>query len=240
MPENVQYADVLFPRAGLDVSEEHQLQPGATAARAVNVRLFETLTGRGRGGSRPGLSKLVETVHTDADSPIQHLAVVLDTSRSALNKDDTVANGGWAGTSITDPSTNNQPLGRPPRNQRNPDTGGSTDPRVIRAGSGGSGRPHVRNAAPPVAPDPGGECVCRTYHVSGGFEESFLEFTICDNEEFPLDFTAEATLGWSGDPLVAPGPEAPTLAELLAIIEAAGGPPDVDQYDSVTDVPCEA
>ena len=89
-----------------------------------------------------------------------------------------------------------------------------------------------------TVPDPG-ECVCRTYHVASGFEESWQDFTICDNAEFPYDFTNDAGIGWGGDPLVAPGPEAPTLAELLAIILAAGGPEEVEQYDDFTDIPCE-
>lgn len=52
-----QYTDFTFPFGGLDVTTEYELQKDGTTPVGVNVRVFEPSTGRGRGGSRPGLSK---------------------------------------------------------------------------------------------------------------------------------------------------------------------------------------
>lgn len=236
MPKGTE-TELRFPVGGLDVSTEYQSQPPDTAAGASNVRVQDPLAELFRGGSRPGLSKLVAGQVGGVNSPVQHLAVLVTSDTDAVNTDydpddarslpsrnpGMVVNVDY----LIDPSTNNNAAGL---GDRNP---GRAVP------VGGSGRRHLRMPAVDPAPDPGGDCVCRTYHVAGGFEESWRDFTICDNAEFPYDFTTDAALGWGGDPLVAPGPEAPTLAELLAIIEAAGGPPATSQYDSVTDVPCE-
>ena len=57
MPDQEQFVDLQFPFSGLDVTHEYELQPDGSSANAVNVVVFEPKTGRGRGGSRPGLSK---------------------------------------------------------------------------------------------------------------------------------------------------------------------------------------
>ena len=61
------YADVQFPLAGIDRSARFDTQKSKsspsgvskTTPRGVNVRSFESLTGRGRGGSRPGVVKYI-------------------------------------------------------------------------------------------------------------------------------------------------------------------------------------
>lgn len=63
------YLDAHFPLAGLETSAVFDRQPtrntrygpARTTAEAQNVRAFEAATDRARGGSRPGLSKYIET-----------------------------------------------------------------------------------------------------------------------------------------------------------------------------------
>lgn len=49
-----------FPTLGMDITEEFAQQPPATTPDAVNVRGFETLTQRDRGGSRAGYVRYVD------------------------------------------------------------------------------------------------------------------------------------------------------------------------------------
>jgi hypothetical protein len=51
--------DLSWPTGGLDKSSAFRRQPPYTTPDANNVRPFETLTGRVRGGSRPGIGKHV-------------------------------------------------------------------------------------------------------------------------------------------------------------------------------------
>ena len=73
--------------------------------------------------------------------------------------------------------------------------------------------------------------VCRTFDVSDDFAANYATFTICTHEGFPLDFTARALSGGSSNPLIAPGPEVPTLFQINAIFQAA---------NSTTDAPWNA
>lgn len=164
-------------------------------------------------------------------NPVQHLTFISVPGRASLNADypDGVENF-WTGTVLTDPSTNNQPLGRPIRNMLNSlDPMGSPVPRVVRVG--GSGRPQVREYSLAVA-----TCVCRTYHLAGP-SEFLQEFTICDDDVFPLDFTTRAWPGHAPGFLIAPGPDAPTLAEMVAIYQLASSDPD-PEWTSFDDAPC--
>jgi hypothetical protein len=78
-----QLVDAHFPKAGLDVSGPFERQPtrpagpqGAyarTAAGLVNARSYDAIQGRLRGGSRYGLSKLVETQVNGAEWVVQEL-----------------------------------------------------------------------------------------------------------------------------------------------------------------------
>jgi hypothetical protein len=49
--------EVMFPFAGLNRSTSFQHQPPYTTPDATNVRPFDTIDFRLRGGSRPGLNK---------------------------------------------------------------------------------------------------------------------------------------------------------------------------------------
>ena len=49
--------DMLFPIAGLDKSLGYQRQPPYTTPDSLNVRPYDTMLGRNRGGSRPGYGK---------------------------------------------------------------------------------------------------------------------------------------------------------------------------------------
>lgn len=51
------FADLVFPNRGLDVSSGYAEQTPGTTPTGTNVRIFEPLTERGRGGSRPGMRK---------------------------------------------------------------------------------------------------------------------------------------------------------------------------------------
>lgn len=170
------------------------------------------------------------------DNPVQHLTFISVPGRASLNADypDGVANY-WTGTVVTDPSTNNQPLGRPIRNMLNSeDPMGTPVPRVVRVG--GSGRPQIREFTQDVT-----ECVCRTYHLEGP-SEFLQDFTICGDETFPLDFTERA---WPDrdEPgfLTAPGPNVPTVAEVndiygTATSDIGAGP--TTPYATFDDAPC--
>lgn len=64
MPKDA-YADVQFPLSGIDRSDRYDATKAAPLAASrttqlgVNVRAFEAMTGRGRGGSRPGIVKYI-------------------------------------------------------------------------------------------------------------------------------------------------------------------------------------
>ncbi len=61
------YSDIQFPLGGIDRSDAHDMQASKqtplgvsrTTPLARNVRPYEAMTGRGRGGSRPGLVKYI-------------------------------------------------------------------------------------------------------------------------------------------------------------------------------------
>lgn len=88
-----------FPVAGVDVSTEYGRRPPGTTEEGENVRAFDTFAQRQRGGSRPGLSKLVNE-KVNGDNEVQHLNVLVDPTTPALNAE--VADGDYP-----DPSTNN-------------------------------------------------------------------------------------------------------------------------------------
>ena len=48
-----------FPAKGINSSDAFADQAPGTTIEGINVRAFETLAERGRGGSRPGLMKFV-------------------------------------------------------------------------------------------------------------------------------------------------------------------------------------
>ncbi len=84
------FVDLHFPSAGVDISAAFSAQPNRpvqggvyarTTVAAVNVRGYEALTQRCRGGSRPGLSKYIPVLV--ADFIIQELTTIVTVSQAA-------------------------------------------------------------------------------------------------------------------------------------------------------------
>jgi len=78
-----QYASMDFPLNGLDLTTEFELQRPGTTPVGKNVRAYEALTQRGRGGSRPGLVKYLPQ-QVSGPHLIQHLNYLVDPSADAL------------------------------------------------------------------------------------------------------------------------------------------------------------
>lgn len=145
MPET--FLDSEFPIFGIDLSDAYGDQRPQTTAKGVNVVAFEPSSGRARGGSRPGLTRFIDSQLT---GPIQMLNVVISTSADALaagivtTSPPIIYGGAEPGNpGETDPTTNNGPI------QRNPG-------RTIR--DGGNGVTPNRNIpapSPPPPPPPG-------------------------------------------------------------------------------------
>src|SRR5262245_22119952 len=53
------FNDLPFPAKGIDRSQGFGTQPDGSTILGTNVRVFEPLTQRGRGGSRPGLRRYI-------------------------------------------------------------------------------------------------------------------------------------------------------------------------------------
>lgn len=81
MPQEDSFADMPFPVRGVDQSNAFGDQTPGTTIEGTNVRVFEPMTGRGRGGSRPGLAKLISTA---LPGEIQCLNTVVDVRSEAL------------------------------------------------------------------------------------------------------------------------------------------------------------
>jgi hypothetical protein len=73
----------LFPLNGLNVASTYDSQPSGTTPVGLNVRTFEALTRRGRGGTRPGLSRYINAQVSGANK-IQHLTYIVDPQAEAL------------------------------------------------------------------------------------------------------------------------------------------------------------
>lgn len=81
------YTEFVFPLAGIDSSNEFWRQPPLTSRDAQNVRSFESLTQRGRGGSRPGITPYIPD-QVAGDNPIQCLNfVTIITAEAVLEED---------------------------------------------------------------------------------------------------------------------------------------------------------
>lgn len=93
-----QIVPATFPTLGLDVTCEFGRQPDGTAPDSQNVRSFEQIQDRNRGGSRPGLSKYNTEQHSGT-ALIQHLSVLVDPQAPALSAD--------PNPTFPDPSSNN-------------------------------------------------------------------------------------------------------------------------------------
>lgn len=82
MPDPIQ--DLPFPLKGLDVTTEFQEQPPGTTPVGVNVRAFEPLKQRARGGTRPGIQKYIAEQIPEGTELIQHLDYIVDPTTDAL------------------------------------------------------------------------------------------------------------------------------------------------------------
>ena len=84
MAEQEQDVGVIFPLAGLETSCEFSRQPNDTAAAGTNVRTYEVVSDRGRGGSRCGLSRYANQ-RVNGVSPVQHVNILVDPQQPSLN-----------------------------------------------------------------------------------------------------------------------------------------------------------
>ena len=73
-----------FPLNGLNVATSFGQQPKGTTPTGENVRAFDALANRGRGGSRPGLSKFISATVPSGANVIQHMNVIVDPQSPAL------------------------------------------------------------------------------------------------------------------------------------------------------------
>lgn len=68
--------EMVFPSGGLNLVQPSFIVRAETSELAENVRFFESLTKRGRGGSRPGISKFIDE-QVSGNHAIQHLAAIV-------------------------------------------------------------------------------------------------------------------------------------------------------------------
>lgn len=141
-PNQAKTLDLIFPVDGVDVSCAYDRQPGGTTPAGVNVRGYETLTNRDRGGSRSGLSPYMQLI--PGGGLIQCLNIIVDPTAPALpGQDDDPTPG-----AIDDPSSDGSgdPYdgsgGNGGRNPLRPATGRR---RQIRPGGTGKRRSRQRN-----------------------------------------------------------------------------------------------
>lgn len=138
MPKAAQHPDALtnlaFPIRGIEVTTSFDMQPALTTALGVNVRAYEPLTLRDRGGQRPGLEAYLAAIPTLG--VIQHLDYVVDPQADALIADADASSEVLGIDYIDDPSTNHLKLRNPGRRVR----------------QGGSGRSHNKNIPVKLTP----------------------------------------------------------------------------------------
>jgi hypothetical protein len=84
-PHEDQYADLTFPERGVQDGQSVNFMPQGFTPVGYNVRLYESLTGRARGGSRSGLSKFIPEQHS-GDHEIQHLTTIVTVDGALLGR----------------------------------------------------------------------------------------------------------------------------------------------------------
>lgn len=95
---NEKYAELEFPLSGIDVTAEFQEQKPGTTPEAINVRGFDPIARRARGGSRPGIAHFAPNAvpaNTSLDMIIQHLAVIVDPHATALPQNFVTPQNDW-------------------------------------------------------------------------------------------------------------------------------------------------
>jgi hypothetical protein len=120
----VEFTDLTFPALGVNRSDEFGAQEPSTTIDAANVRFFEALTRRGRGGSRCGLSKYVLDRVGGLNSPVQHLALIATTDAAATLAAQDPYQGMTFPSAVFDPSDNGWADGNPGQPGPDGDTGG--------------------------------------------------------------------------------------------------------------------
>jgi hypothetical protein len=107
MPQQVkqQIVDQFFPISGVDVSVALESQTPDTTSVGTNVRAFEPVTQRARGGSRAGISRYINATvpNWSAYAPIQLLGVVIDPQADALGVSYPPGGGGFPPLILTSP-----------------------------------------------------------------------------------------------------------------------------------------
>ncbi|MCK5608885.1 hypothetical protein KAR91_43835 [Candidatus Pacearchaeota archaeon] len=69
-------AEILFPIKGLHLGFQTEKQPGLTSFSMLNVRPYDTLANRLRGGQRPGLAKWSTDQIGAAEQPVVAMCTV--------------------------------------------------------------------------------------------------------------------------------------------------------------------
>lgn len=69
-------AELVFPAGGVELTHPSLMGRPDSTPLAENVRYFEPLTGRGRGGSRPGIDRFIDE-QASGSNPIQHIAAIV-------------------------------------------------------------------------------------------------------------------------------------------------------------------
>src|SRR5947209_1450755 len=79
-----QFADLPFPAGGVSTEWDFSGQAPRSTPLGLNVRVFEPLSFRGRGGSRAGLSKFIAQQLAPGHFVVQHLNTVTIASEAAI------------------------------------------------------------------------------------------------------------------------------------------------------------
>lgn len=96
--DNDKDVPIQFPTSGINVATSFGQQPQNSTPVGVNVRAYESILSRGRGGSRSGLSRYVPGLLPTGDHLVQHMNIVVDPQGGAL-----LAGGELFGPTIEDP-----------------------------------------------------------------------------------------------------------------------------------------
>lgn len=77
------FLNLTFPKLGVDVSTSYAEQREGTTPLGINVRTYEPLTNRARGGQRPGISKFISG-QVSGTNVIQELALLVSTGFAGI------------------------------------------------------------------------------------------------------------------------------------------------------------
>lgn len=83
-PDSEQMEEMLFPEKGIDVHYQEEMRTPDTTGMGNNVRAYESLTQRNRGGMRAGITKYMQG-QVSGTNLIQHITSITTTSGEALS-----------------------------------------------------------------------------------------------------------------------------------------------------------